>query len=582
MQFHLFSYLLLACGSVAILISLIIFGKVGKVVRSYAYLTMFISIWALAYGFELACTTFEQMRFWVNVEYVGISFLPGLFLIFILRYTGREKWITQTRLWFLFGFATLTLLMVWTDKWHHLYYASVSVDHNGPFPMLAVKMGFWYAIHIVYFYTIILFGYYLILRTFYKANGDFKRQNYIIILGTGFPWLINIFYILEVRPYKHLDLTPMAFLGTSLLIGIGLLRFRLFDIVPIARDKVFDELNDGVMVLDAQDRVVDLNASMKKILLQNEQIPSIGKYFQDYFPLENELHSLVEKRIDITFDLKLGKLANVKYYAIHLYPLFDKKTFFSGLIVSFSDITSRKLSDAVLQQQAKDLQEMNQLKDRLFSIISHDLRSPILSLNEIMRLMEERIIDEKDFRDHVPLMASNIKSTAALLENLLYWSRSQLKGDFIRREPLNVNQVVQRQIDLLDSQAKLKNIRIENLIREQAAVLADKNMTEMVFRNLISNAIKFSMPEALIRISAQANEKVLSVSVQDQGVGISEENQNRLFGTNNFSSLGTNNEPGTGLGLLLCKDFVEKNGGSIEVFSKLNEGSTFTVTLPLA
>lgn len=582
MQFNFYAYLLLACGTMAILISLIIFGKVGRAVRAYAYLTLFIATWSIAYAFELASLTYEQMRFWVNIEYIGISMLPSLFLLFIIRFTGRDSWITTRRIFYLFTFPVLTLLMVWTDPWHHLHYEAIYIDRSGSFPMLVVKMGMWYTFHTIFFYTIILFSFYLLLRTFIKADNIYRRQNLVIILGAGIPWVVNILYILGIRPIKNLDLTPFAFLTTSLLIGIGLLRFRLFDIVPIARDKVFDELNDGVLVLDSGDRIVDLNASMKEILLQNEQLVYVGQHFSEYFLEEKKLHDLVSKRIDITYDLKLQRNTSVKYYAVHLNPLFDRKTIFSGLIISFTDITARKMSDAVLQQQAKDLQAMNQLKDRLFSIISHDLRSPILSLNEIMRLMEERIIDEKDFREHVPLMASNIKSTAALLENLLYWSRSQLKGDLIKREILNINQIVQRQLDLLYSQAKLKNIKIENLVGEQAPVFADKNMTEMVFRNLVSNAIKFSLPGGSIIINAHAISKVLYVAVQDKGIGISAENQQRLFGTNNFSSLGTNNEPGTGLGLLLCKEFVEKNGGTIEVKSIVGEGSTFTVTLPLA
>ncbi len=235
MQFNDDALFLLACGCAAIVISFIIFGKVGSAVRSYGYLTLGIATWSIAYAFELASDNYESMRFWVNIEYIGISFLPSLFLLFIIKFIGKESLITPMRMFYLFIFPCITLLMVWTDPWHHLHYSSIYVDRTGPFPMLALKMGVWYILHTIFFYSVILIAFYLLLRTFFKADSIYRRQNFVIILGAGIPWIVNVLYILGIRPLKHFDLTPYAFFATSMLIGIGLLRFKLFDIVQITQ-----------------------------------------------------------------------------------------------------------------------------------------------------------------------------------------------------------------------------------------------------------------------------------------------------------------------------------------------------------
>ncbi len=232
-------------------------------------------------------------------------------------------------------------------------------------------------------------------------------------------------------------------------------------------------------------------------------------------------------------------------------------------------------------QQAEELLTTNELKNKLFSIVSHDLRNPILSLNEIVNLFNEGVITDDEIKSYMPLISKNIKNTSALLENLLHWSRSQLKGERIQKNNFNLRIAALLQVSILEPLANEKEIKIENTIDETQIGYADRDMIELVFRNLISNAIKYCNKGGAITISSTVEDQFIQVCVRDTGIGIAEENLQKLFGLNNFSTLGTNKELGTGLGLLLCREFITKNGGKIWVESKLNEGSKFCFTIPM-
>ena len=230
-----------------------------------------------------------------------------------------------------------------------------------------------------------------------------------------------------------------------------------------------------------------------------------------------------------------------------------------------------------------ELKELNVSKNRFFSIISHDLRSPVHGIVQLASFLKD---ENKTTREESILMGKMIEESAlrlsSLLENLLQWTKSQMEQIERNYEDFNIKEVVNFSVLPLANLAAIKNIKIDVSI-SSCNVHADKGMIETVIRNLISNAIKFSGKESVIKVFSQIKENMLELSVMDSGVGISEDRLNKLFLIEYASSTkGTFNEKGSGLGLLLCKEFVEKNGGKISVKSKQDEGSTFTITIPLA
>ncbi len=199
----------------------------------------------------------------------------------------------------------------------------------------------------------------------------------------------------------------------------------------------------------------------------------------------------------------------------------------------------------------------------MFSIIEHYLRGPIVNLKEIMSLFDQKIISDQELKTHLPILNTEIKTTASLLENLLYWSRTQLKGERINPDYLNIKLASVVQLNLLESQIKEKELTVENNLAENIIVYADKNMIELVIRNLLSNAIKYCNKGDTMRLEAALDFDLYIISIIDTGIEIEKENLPKLFGMNNYSTMSTYAERGTGCGLLLCKEFIEKNKGII-------------------
>lgn len=579
MQFNNYSVFLLICGIAALIISTLIFRKVSNTVRSYGLLTFGVSIWSIFYSFELSSNTLTQILFFIKLEYIGISFLPALWILFILKFVGKEDILNNRNTFFIFLPGIITLLGVWTNEYHHLHYSSYSVDYHQAFPLFQFERGILYIIHTIYFYVLLFLGLIIQLKKFINADSVYKKQNAIIVLGTLIPWIFNIIYLLGYRPMEHLDLTPYAFIMTTILIGIGLIKFKLFDIIPVARDKVIEVMQDGVIVLDEKHRIVDLNKKMKEIISENyNKNIKLGDHLENYFKSELSLLELIKAQSNNEYEWNVNK----KTFDIKVSPLLDNGTSFNGMILLFREVTDRKAVENTLLQQAEELLSTNDLKNKLFSIVSHDLRNPILSLNEIINLFNEGVITDEEIKSYMPLISKNIKNTSALLENLLHWSRSQLKGERIQKNNFNLRIASLLQTTILEPLANEKNIKINNTIDENIDVHADRDMIELVFRNLISNAIKYCYEGGVISISSSLENEKVKVCVQDTGIGIAEENLQKLFGLNNYSTPGTNKELGTGLGLLLCREFITKNGGRIWVESTLNVGSKFCFTLPMS
>ncbi|MBI9035370.1 MAG: hypothetical protein JEZ03_12960 [Bacteroidales bacterium] len=232
-----------------------------------------------------------------------------------------------------------------------------------------------------------------------------------------------------------------------------------------------------------------------------------------------------------------------------------------------------------------ELIEANQTKDKFFSIIGHDLRNPIHALVGLSTLLEESYdeLKETDRRELIANMAISGEVVQNLVENLLHWSRLQTGKLEAHPKKFIINQTMERAIQLLKSNSEEKDIHIKTEIEEPIEIFADSNMVETIFRNLISNAIKFTPKKGEITLSAEIKAKMIIIHIADTGIGIDSTNLDRIFDNKKgLKSYGTNREPGTGLGLVLCKEFIELNGGKIWVESTVGESSVFSFSLPLA
>jgi two-component system, sensor histidine kinase and response regulator len=234
----------------------------------------------------------------------------------------------------------------------------------------------------------------------------------------------------------------------------------------------------------------------------------------------------------------------------------------------------------LINEQTHQLMGLNSTKDKLFSIIGHDMRSPLASLRGLMDLISSSAMTQEEFAEMSKKLKKNLDHVHADLENLLSWAQTQQQGLTPVFENVLLCDAVQDKIELYSEAIKIKSIQVVNSVGRDSCVHADKNHVGLVIRNLIGNAIKFSHPKGSIKIDCAEVDSRIKISVSDTGTGISSEELNKLFKPgSHFSKPGTQNEKGIGLGLMLVKEFVELNNGTIEVSSDLGKGSTFTFYL---
>jgi two-component system sensor histidine kinase/response regulator len=254
------------------------------------------------------------------------------------------------------------------------------------------------------------------------------------------------------------------------------------------------------------------------------------------------------------------------------------------------DITERKQAEEQLRAAHKEvreknaqLAELNTSKDKLFSIISHDLRSPFNVMLGYFQQIDEQFdrYTKKELKQIIENLRISAEKLKTLLENLLTWSRIQRGAMRYSPECFDLREVAEENIELFLSKAAQKQITLTNAIAGGTQVYADFHMLNAIFRNLLSNALKFTTSGGQIEIAACENEADIEIAVSDTGTGIPADALPKLFRLDvQYTNTGTAGEEGTGLGLNLCKDLVEKNGGTIWAESEIGHGTTFTFTLP--
>lgn len=236
-----------------------------------------------------------------------------------------------------------------------------------------------------------------------------------------------------------------------------------------------------------------------------------------------------------------------------------------------------------LEKSNNQLQKLNKAKEKLFSIIAHDIRTPISGLKTSLELFNQNIISKEEFEELSKELSVRVNQMQANLDNLLEWSQSQMKGIDIVQQKQALKPLVLDTLNLLQQNLSIKNIKIDLDIPEHCWIYADTNHIKLIIRNLVSNAIKFSYAGGSVLLKAEKEKDIVFFSVKDTGIGMPKEKAASIFQqTEIVSQYGTLNEKGTGLGLVLCKEFSEKNGGKIWAESEPGQGSIFTFSVPAA
>ena len=333
----------------------------------------------------------------------------------------------------------------------------------------------------------------------------------------------------------------------------------------------------------AEKKLVETSKELKEKEQTLKEVEELTREQQMQIELLNaemKLRDAVIQHQKLLQKVYIGLILFSLAFAAALYYAYVQKRKANRLLKEKNDEISRQ-RDAI-SRQADELRELNALKDKLFSIIAHDLRSPLFSLITMLNIAKEGHFTPENFKEILDELSVNVNHTTALLENLLTWAKTQMHGVKVNPQNFDLNQLVNSRIQLLNEAAENKEIKLKNSIPDGTFVFADTDMVDIVIRNLISNAIKFCNAGDRITIWSTTGAERVTVCVEDTGKGMTSDVLQKLFGTQITSTPGTKNEKGTGLGLILCKEFVQLNGGEIWAESQHDKGSKFFFTLPKA
>lgn len=317
--------------------------------RTFAFSMTIVAIWAFAAAMALISSNASQTYFWEQIKYIGIFLIPPSWLIFSLQWTGRDKWITKEKIYIIYAISLLLLALVFTDSFHHLIWSNIEYVQIGPYLDTSVIHGIGWWLALSYSYLLILGGTFYLARGFVTLRSLYRKQAIILLLGSFAPWTANVIYALNVSIFPNIDFSSPAFIITGLAFTWGFSQFRLIDIAPVAKDAIFENMNDPVFVFDTQNRVVDITPAAQKIL-NHDVSELIGKKAEDAFSDQHEFIKRLAKEGENRCEVCLNKKKQEYCFDMQVTHLYDSHDISNGRIIVLRDITERKQAEESLRK----------------------------------------------------------------------------------------------------------------------------------------------------------------------------------------------------------------------------------------
>lgn len=534
----------------------------------FVALVLSVIMWLVAYGFEIVSSAPLLKEAWETVIIVAVAWLPFFWLVFAIQYTGQEVWLTGRNLVLLLLPSVLTTLLTLTNPLHHLVWTAITIDSSGPFLATVPQRGPWFWVHNAASYGYILFGMGLFI-VFSRSATLFRRQALIILVSSAIPLVGNALHLAGAIPVPGLDLGVFGFSVSAVLVALGLFRYRMLDIGPVAQRVVLDHLQDGVIVLDPHCRIVDLNPAARQMLgLGAGEV--VGRLAGEVIPLP-EVAALCRPPVggdrgaidEVLVALGEGQ----RWLQVSVVPLMTERRRPGGQILIIHDVTREQTAE--------------RLRQDLLHVTVHDLRNPLNVVEAALAVLADAESEGVDASLHgyLELAQSSSRRAADLVTAILEVSQLESGQMPLNCEPLEVAGLVReigQGMHLLAVEGQL-TLALD-LPEVLPPVRADVALLRRVLENLVGNAIKFTPPGGMVTVTARIEGADLHLAVADTGPGLPPEMERQLF--QKFCT-GAEDKRGSGLGLAFCKLAVEAHGGQIWIESAPGQGARAHVTIPL-
>lgn len=344
MQYQYIPYMWPLLASAVISLSLGVYAlsrrRNSKGAISFILSMLVVTIWSSANALEMSAVDFSTKLFWANVQYFAFGYSPVTLLALCLQFTGYDRWIQNKRiLWFAI-IPTITIILIWTDGMHGLMRYDMHMDYSGSFPVIAKKYGPVFFLHAVYAHSLNLAAGVILIRSLFFRNTVYRKQAAALLIGLCLIELPNILYISGISPVERFDITPIFIGPSGLVIAWGIFRLKLLDLVPLARTTVIETMDAGVMVLDLQNRVLDINPAFEKIVgLSASQISS-RRADEVCGKIPELAKACMDSSITQT-EFYLNTKETTRVYEVLLSPLTDSKGILIGRLAVTYDITEK-------------------------------------------------------------------------------------------------------------------------------------------------------------------------------------------------------------------------------------------------
>ncbi|MCZ7557274.1 MAG: ATP-binding protein [Bacteroidia bacterium] len=588
-DWHYTPYLLISAAA-----AIISFGVAMYVYRRrtapgglhFTLLMCAVGFWALTNTFEFLSQTIWLKILWSKISYLGILSIPQLWLLFALSYAHPEsRWIGRRSI-LLWIVPVVLMLLTATNEQHGLVWPQVLPFQSEPNLLVRYEHGpvFWLAVGWIYLHLFL--GTVLLFRAVVRSEQLYRMQIALLLLAMSLPWLGNVLYITRLVRWADQDLTPIAFALSGIAVALGMFRYHMLDIVPVARSTTIERMTDGVLVLDAFDRVVDVNPAALAVL-QRDDRPIIGMRIDQLSAIPadvlDEFRDAAEAQAEVCIEEQY-------WYDVRVSTLHGKKNRQRGRLVVFRDISARKLAELELKRYAEELEAGNAELDAFAHTVAHDLRAPlsvVIGFSDSLQNLRDLLSDE-EVREHLSFISGAGKKMQGIIDALLLLANVRRNSDV----PISVLDMPSIITDVLSSHAE--RIRGRNAdvsgFDQCPEVLGHTVWIENVWSNYLGNALKYGNTadgkRMEIRLgwdnvaSPGSEGSMIRFWVRDNGKGLNEGERARLFTP--FTRLHLDEAEGHGLGLSIVERIVKRLGGDVGVESTVGEGCLFWFTLPQA
>ncbi len=569
--------------------------------RAPAFATMMAGemVWAFAEALELMVVPLPVKILCINLRVLGAVISILGMLSFVLRFTGRTRWLEPRRFTAICALPLLLMPVVWTDPWHHVFWNSVRVEEIDGFQMAIREYGPGFWTDFGYCYILVAVSTFLLAEAVVRSAGVYRAQAAVMLFGVIVPWVVSIIDMIKMFGFFYVDTAAATFAVTGLAFFPGLLRLRLLDVTPVAWAAVIERMNDPVVVIDAWGRIVVLNpAALRFVERPSGEILGVEatRAFGTWPALADRLDRIEEYR-EASFELEGSDPALASWFDARISRLGDDARP-SGWVLVLRDITEQKRAEEEKERMFREqvgraeAEAVIRAQDRFLATLSHELRTPLTPILATVTAILDQPVSPAELPELLGMIRRNVVLEVRLIDDLLDLTR--IRGGKLRlmREVVDAHELIHRVIEICRHDFQSGKLQpVLDLTARRSEVDADPIRLQQVLWNLIKNAIKFTPPGGTVTVRSRDGDASspgtagsgLVIAVSDTGMGIESDDLSRIF--NLFEQGGASSSQrsgGLGLGLTISRSIIEQHGGRLIAASGGKDlGSTFTIEIPV-